>query len=116
MNDVSAFWAVALRRVWGLDARLSRLDGEYDLNFLVQATNGQDYVLKVMRAGCDLQLVDLQIKALEHIAAEAPGLPFPKVIPGLDGGLGSFLGEGSTQRKHAPGIRLAHRSNHPIEK
>ncbi|WP_170587853.1 aminotransferase class III-fold pyridoxal phosphate-dependent enzyme [Ruegeria arenilitoris] len=86
MNDVGAFWAATLRRVWGLDARLSRLDGEYDLNFLVQATNGQDYVLKVMRAGCDPQLVDLQIKALEHIAAEAPGLPFPKVIPGLDGG------------------------------
>ncbi|MGI9370801.1 MAG: phosphotransferase, partial [Ruegeria sp.] len=80
-------WATALRTHWGLEARLSRLDGEYDLNFLVEATNGQDYVLKVMRAGCDAGLVDLQIKALEHVASEAPGLPFPKVFPDLQGTL-----------------------------
>ncbi|KUJ76240.1 peptidase M23 [Ruegeria marisrubri] len=85
MSDLTTFWADALRRFWGLDTRLTRLDGEYDLNFLAQATNGQDYVLKVMRAGCDAGLVDLQIKALEHIAREAPGLPFPDVIHALDG-------------------------------
>ncbi len=79
------FWAATLRAQWGLDTRLSRLDGEYDLNFSVPATNGQDYVLKVMRAGCEPELVDLQVKALEHLAAEAPGLPFPKVIPDLHG-------------------------------
>jgi len=66
---------------------MTRLDGEYDLNFLVQATNGQDYVLKVMRAGCEPGLVDLQIKALSHIATEAPGLPFPQVFPDLNGAL-----------------------------
>ena len=63
MNDIIAFWANALRQDWGLDARLTRLDGEYDLNFLVRATNGQDYVLKVMRPGCEAELVDLQVKA-----------------------------------------------------
>ena len=87
MSDMTAFWADALRAQWGLDAKLSRLDGEYDLNFMVQATNGQDYVLKVMRAGCEAEFVDLQVKALEHIAAEAPGLPFPKVFPDLNGAL-----------------------------
>ncbi len=85
MKDMSDFWADALRKYWGLEARLTRLDGEYDLNFLVEAKNGQDYVLKVMRAGCEPEFVDLQVKALEHIAAEAPGLPFPKVFPSLDG-------------------------------
>ncbi|WP_300070392.1 aminotransferase class III-fold pyridoxal phosphate-dependent enzyme [uncultured Ruegeria sp.] len=87
MTDLTAFWAHALRAHWGLEVKLSRLDGEYDLNFLVQAKNGQDYVLKVMRAGCARELVDLQIKALEHIATEAPGLPFPKVLPDLKGAL-----------------------------
>lgn len=86
MNDIIAFWANALRQNWGLDARLTRLDGEYDLNFLVRATNGQDYVLKVMRPGCEAELVDLQVKALEHIASEAPGLPFPTVFPDLQRG------------------------------
>jgi len=85
MGDMIDHWATALRAHWGLDAKLIRLDGEYDLNFLVQATNGQDYVLKVMRAGCDRALVDLQIRALDHMAANAPGLPFPKVIATLEG-------------------------------
>ncbi|WP_298933562.1 aminotransferase class III-fold pyridoxal phosphate-dependent enzyme [uncultured Ruegeria sp.] len=87
MTDLTAFWAHALRAHWGLEVKLSRLDGEYDLNFLVQAKNGQDYVLKVMRPGCARELVDLQIKALEYIATEAPGLPFPKVLPNLNGAL-----------------------------
>ncbi|MEX0308104.1 MAG: aminotransferase class III-fold pyridoxal phosphate-dependent enzyme [Ruegeria sp.] len=85
MGDLNTHWAAALRQHWGLDARLTRLDGEYDLNFLVQATNGQDYVLKVMRAGCDAELVDLQIKALDHLGTAAPGLPFPAVLPDLNG-------------------------------
>jgi len=87
MSDMIAFWAGALRTFWGLDAKLTRLDGEYDLNFMVRATNGQDYVLKVMRAECDAEFVDLQIKALEHIASEAPGLPFPKVFPDINGSM-----------------------------
>lgn len=85
MSDMTAFWADALRAHWGLDAKLTRLDGEYDLNYLVRATNGQDYVLKVMRPGCAAEVVDLQIKALAHIATEAPGLPFPQVYPDLNG-------------------------------
>ncbi|MEO1108874.1 MAG: aminotransferase class III-fold pyridoxal phosphate-dependent enzyme [Pseudomonadota bacterium] len=87
MSDTAAFWTTALRAQWGLEARLTRLDGEYDLNFLVEAKNGQDYVLKVMRAGCETGLVDLQIKALAHIATAAPGLPFPKVFADLNGDL-----------------------------
>ncbi|WP_170410082.1 aminotransferase class III-fold pyridoxal phosphate-dependent enzyme [Ruegeria atlantica] len=87
MTDLTEFWARALRTHWGLEAKLTRLDGEYDLNFLVKATNGQDYVMKVMRAGCDPELIDLQIKALKHIAAEAPGLPFPNVHPDISGAL-----------------------------
>ena len=83
MSDLDAYWAGKLRQHWGLDARLSQLDGEYDLNFLVRAANGQDYILKVMRTGYDAEFVDLQIKALEHIAAAAPELPFPKFFPDL---------------------------------
>ncbi|WP_170427338.1 aminotransferase class III-fold pyridoxal phosphate-dependent enzyme [Ruegeria arenilitoris] len=85
MAELTDFWALALRAHWGLEAKLVRLDGEYDLNFLVRATNGQDYVLKVMRPGCEAQLIDLQVEALKHIALEAPGLPFPAVHPDLNG-------------------------------
>ena len=51
------YWQNALRRAWGIEATLTKLDGEYDLNFL--AEGDRDYVLKVMRAGCDEQFVDM---------------------------------------------------------
>lgn len=43
-----AHWAAALKQHWGIDAELSRLDGEYDLNFLVNGRDGQGYILKAM--------------------------------------------------------------------
>ena len=52
MNTVLGNWSPAAEH-WGLDARLMRLDGEYDLNFLVRSHQRAGlHVLKVMRAGC----------------------------------------------------------------
>ncbi|WIY26851.1 aminotransferase class III-fold pyridoxal phosphate-dependent enzyme [Parasedimentitalea psychrophila] len=73
-------WANVLKTSWGISATLARLDGEYDLNFLAQGDDGQDYILKAMRPGCEAWLVDMQIKALDHLAACAPKLPCPRVI------------------------------------
>jgi 4-aminobutyrate aminotransferase-like enzyme/Ser/Thr protein kinase RdoA (MazF antagonist) len=76
------FWTRALEQSWRISASLSRLDGEYDLNFLAQGADGTDYILKVMRPGCEAGLVDLQIRALDHIAEAAPDLPLPRVLRG----------------------------------
>ncbi|NRB18259.1 MAG: aminotransferase class III-fold pyridoxal phosphate-dependent enzyme [Rhodobacteraceae bacterium] len=73
-------WANVLKTSWGISATLARLDGEYDLNFLAQGDDGQDYILKAMRPGCEAWLVDMQIKALDHLAACAPKLPCPRVL------------------------------------
>ena len=81
----TAHWAKALLDTWGIKAALTRLDGEYDLNFLAQADDGQIYVLKAMRPGCDYDLVDVQIGALAQIARSAPDLPLPRVIPAQNG-------------------------------
>lgn len=75
-----AFWAEVLSDVWGISARLSRLDGEYDLNFLAETEDGAGFVLKAMRPGCDPQIVDMQIEALDQIAKAAPDLSYPEVI------------------------------------
>ena len=82
---VAEFWAGVVQRHWGINASLSKLDGEYDLNFLAKATDGRSFVVKVMRPGCAAGLVDLQVKAINHINAENPDLPVPSVIPSLDG-------------------------------
>ena len=73
-------WQSALKDHWRITADLSRLDGEFDLNFLAKDAQGVGYILKVMRAGCDDWLVDMQVKAFEHIAARQPQLPCPRVI------------------------------------
>ncbi|UWQ53739.1 aminotransferase class III-fold pyridoxal phosphate-dependent enzyme [Leisingera caerulea] len=80
-----AHWAAALEQYWGIKAELSRLDGEYDLNFLARKADGQGYILKAMRPGCETWLVDMQVKALEHIAIRQPELPCPRVISSADG-------------------------------
>ncbi|WP_435661385.1 aminotransferase class III-fold pyridoxal phosphate-dependent enzyme [Leisingera caerulea] len=80
-----AHWAAALEQYWGIKAELSRLDGEYDLNFLARKADGQGYILKAMRPGCETWLVDMQVKAFEHIAMRQPDLPCPRVISSADG-------------------------------
>ncbi len=73
-------WVCAVRDRWGIDVKLVRLDGEYDLNFLAEGTDDQDYILKIMRADCETSLVDMQVRAFEHIMERAPDLPCPRVI------------------------------------
>ncbi|MGR3615486.1 MAG: aminotransferase class III-fold pyridoxal phosphate-dependent enzyme [Paracoccaceae bacterium] len=79
------YWADAFHRMWGIRAELTRLDGEYDLNYLAHAPDGSTFVVKVMRPDCEADLVDMQVKALRHIERTDKTLPLPAVIPTLDG-------------------------------
>ena len=78
-------WQTAFKEHWGIEAQLSPLDGEYDLNFLANPAAGQGYVLKVMRPGCKTWLVDMQVKAFDHISALQPQLPCPRIIRSVSG-------------------------------
>lgn len=78
-------WQAALAGSWGIKADLSQLDGEYDLNFLATDTRGQGFILKIMRLGCEPWLVDMQVKAFEHITARQPDLPCPRIIRSTNG-------------------------------
>ena len=73
-------WEQVLSDHWGIKAQFRKLDGEYDLNFLAETNSEAAYVVKVMRAGCDEWLVDMQVKAMEHIQTIDPTIPTPKVI------------------------------------
>jgi 4-aminobutyrate aminotransferase-like enzyme/Ser/Thr protein kinase RdoA (MazF antagonist) len=79
------FWTRELERHWDITARMHRLDGEYDLNFRAKGPEGNDHILKVMRPGCPPELIDMQIAALEHLAAMAPDLPLPRVVRSTGG-------------------------------
>lgn len=73
-------WQTALAHHYSIHGTLTPLPGEYDLNFLVTATDGRQYVLKVMRPACDLDLVAMQCAVLVHLATTAPELPVPRLV------------------------------------
>ncbi|WP_187431502.1 Acetylornithine/succinyldiaminopimelate aminotransferase [Roseobacter fucihabitans] len=79
------FWTQELAQHWQITAQLQALDGEYDLNFLAATQDGQGYILKVMRPGCASDLIDMQIKAFDHIRQNDPTVPVPSVVRCKDG-------------------------------
>ncbi len=67
--------------LYGLAATAESLPGEYDDNFRLTARDGASYVLKVMHPARERGFVDLQCRALGHVAARAPRLALPRVVP-----------------------------------
>jgi 4-aminobutyrate aminotransferase-like enzyme/Ser/Thr protein kinase RdoA (MazF antagonist) len=50
------------KQLYGLDGPATPLNGEYDLNFRIG-----NFVLKIMREGCDRAFVEMQCTAMEHL-------------------------------------------------
>jgi 4-aminobutyrate aminotransferase-like enzyme/Ser/Thr protein kinase RdoA (MazF antagonist) len=117
-----AHWQDVLKGHWGIDARLTRLHGEYDLNLL--AVGDGAYILKAMRAGCEPDFVDMQCRAFEHIRAGAskiPGceaVPVPEVIRTTLGDLYTTVADETGQPRIAwllsrlPGVHYAYWEPH----
>jgi len=63
------------------------LPGEYDDNFHLLIPDGRGFVLKIMHAARELPFVDMQCRALTHLAERAPHLALPRVIPNSNGEL-----------------------------
>lgn len=76
---------LALARThFGLTGTARRLTSERDLNLFLDGSQGR-YVVKVTNAAEPAEATDFQTRALMHIAARAPALPVPRVVPALDG-------------------------------
>jgi len=64
---------------FGLVGSAHALGGECDLNFLLQDVQGP-VIVKIMRVGCDLDFVEMQIAAIAHARNIDPALPLPEII------------------------------------
>jgi 4-aminobutyrate aminotransferase-like enzyme/Ser/Thr protein kinase RdoA (MazF antagonist) len=53
------------KELYGVEATATRLNSEYDDNFHLKGSS--EYILKVMRPGCDRAFVEMQIAAMEHL-------------------------------------------------
>jgi 4-aminobutyrate aminotransferase-like enzyme/Ser/Thr protein kinase RdoA (MazF antagonist) len=67
------------QEIYGLRVSASPLPGEYDANFRVATEDGRAFVLKLMHPGRERSFIDLQCRALRHLADHAPGLSLPRV-------------------------------------
>jgi hydroxylysine kinase len=74
--------AEAILACYGLSGNLTRLPGEADDNFLLDAGE-QRYVVKFAHLRADPAVVGVQVRVLRHIESVAPELPVPRVLAPL---------------------------------
>ncbi len=79
-----------LAQQYDLRGTLVALVAERDRNFRVDSTRGT-YLLKVMHKGCDPALVEVQAKALLHIATRAADLAMQRLVQTQQGQLQATL-------------------------
>src|SRR5437879_6915965 len=87
------------RELYGIEASARALPGEYDDNFHLTSADGHAFVLKVMHPARERSFIDLQCRALTHLAQRVPRLPLPRVTPNLSGELFASIvaADGSTR-------------------
>src|SRR5438270_14081753 len=79
------------REFYGVEGSAKSLPGEYDDNFHLtplSAASGSPaagFVLKIMHPAREGSLIDLQCRALQHLAQRAPQLTLPRVCATRDG-------------------------------
>jgi len=82
----SAADAVRLARdLYALTAEAEALPSERDQNFLLREAAGGRFVLKIANAAESREVLDLQNRAIEHLAAAGTGLHFPTLIRDASG-------------------------------
>lgn len=79
------------QEIYALRVSAQGLPGEYDSIFRLVGQDGVSFIMKLMHVGRDASLIDLQCRALEHLALKAPKLSLPRVIPSRQGGLMSAV-------------------------
>jgi len=78
--------AVRLARdFYGLETSATPLSGEHDNNFHLVARDGRAFVLKVMHPAREQAFIDMQVRALQHLAKNLPQRQLPRVVPTTNG-------------------------------
>jgi 4-aminobutyrate aminotransferase-like enzyme/Ser/Thr protein kinase RdoA (MazF antagonist) len=72
-------------KLYGLTGKLSSLDSERDQNFRIETKDGNRFVMKIANSAEYPAIIDMQQKALEHIALVDPSLPVPRIMLSQNG-------------------------------
>jgi 4-aminobutyrate aminotransferase-like enzyme/Ser/Thr protein kinase RdoA (MazF antagonist) len=71
--------------MYGLHVTAESLPSERDQNFRLRAADGAQYVLKIANADESRDILDLQNKALQHLADSSTSMAWPRVVPSRTG-------------------------------
>jgi len=71
--------------LYGLTALAEPLPSERDQNFLLTVSDGRKFVLKIANATEDRAALDLQNRAMDHLAGAEEPLPCPRLVRSLTG-------------------------------
>jgi len=74
-----------VNKLYGLTGNLFPLSSERDQNFRISTQHGDQFVIKIANSAEDPAIIDMQNKALEHIAKVDPELPVPDVLLSRNG-------------------------------
>lgn len=89
LRNLPNFSLEAARRVvatrYGIEGTYRQLASERDLSWRIERTDGRDVVVKISNVSEPEGVVDMQVKALNHIFERDPALPVPRVVPSLAG-------------------------------
>jgi 4-aminobutyrate aminotransferase-like enzyme/Ser/Thr protein kinase RdoA (MazF antagonist) len=72
-------------RLFGVSSTASELPSERDQNFRLKTDTGEDFVLKIASASESFEILDLQNRAMSHLAAHAPSFFCPRVCSSRTG-------------------------------
>lgn len=67
------------KNLFGLTGTATALGSERDQNFHLVTDSGEQFVIKIANSSEDPAIIDMQLKALGHIARVDPDLPVPEV-------------------------------------
>jgi 4-aminobutyrate aminotransferase-like enzyme/Ser/Thr protein kinase RdoA (MazF antagonist) len=73
------------KKYYGLTGKLFPLDSERDQNFRIKTKTGDQFIIKIANSAENPEIIDMQLKALEHIAYTDPELPVPEVVLSRNG-------------------------------
>jgi len=107
--------------LYGITVSAEPLPSERDCNFRLKNESGEIFVLRISNSEEPREILELQNRVLDHLAAEAPSVTVQRLIPTLDG-KPMVEANGSDGRRHAvrllswlPGNVLANSKPHSIE-
>lgn len=107
--------------LYGLEASARLLPGEYDHNFQLKSTAGSEFVLKIAPTGAQRDVLDLQNRALEHLATRDPSLVSQQVYASVPGETIATMTDADNQEhfvrllSYVPGCPLAQVKPHTSE-